>query len=238
MGGQSNWVASGTWTALNFDGTNDYVQLGDFARLSVSNQITVSAWVYPVSLATNRLRIVDSSAPSNWFTIALKTGTNSPFSDVSFFISSSTSAYAETTTVTGVYAVNRWVHLAAAWTAGAASVVYVNGSPASTVAATVVSASHQAGTVLLGASIANALYSNGLQDDTRIYNRVLTPAEIKLLASRRGIGLTPSGSTRATYPTKFQIRIGGTWREADAFTKVAGVWQPAAPNIKVAGVWK
>jgi hypothetical protein len=81
-------------------------------------------------------------------------------------------------------------------------------------------------------------YLDGQFDDVRLYNRALTLAEVRLLASRRGIGLTPSASTRATYPTKFQIRVGGTWREADAYQNVGGVWKPAPPKIKVAGVWK
>jgi hypothetical protein len=88
------------------------------------------------------------------------------------------------------------------------------------------------------AAAAIGKYWPGLLDDLRVYNRVLTPAEIRLLASRRGIGLTLSGSTRATYPTKFQICVAGTWREADAYQNVGSVWKPAPPAIKVAGVWK
>ena len=238
MGGQANWVASGGGTALQFDGVNDYVELGTFSRLLIVNELTMSAWVRPVNLAANRVRAIDSLASTNWFNIALKCGTNTPFSDVSVFIATSASTFSETLTVTGVFAVGNWVHLSATWRAGEASIVYVNGLAAATVTATTASQAYQVGTVRLGASTANNLYSNALQDDTRIYNRVLTPAEILLLASRRGIGLTPIGSTRATYPTKFQIRVAGTWREADAFTKVAGVWQAAKPSIKVAGVFK
>jgi len=81
-------------------------------------------------------------------------------------------------------------------------------------------------------------FCTGRYDDVRVYNRALNLAEVRLLASGRGIGLTPSVGTRATYPTKFQIRVGGAWKEADAYQNVGGVWKPAPPSIKVAGVWK
>jgi hypothetical protein len=238
MGGQQNWVASGTGTALQFDGTNDYVQLGDFARLSVSTEITVSAWVRPLTLAANRLRIVNGIASPSWFNIALKCGTNSPFSDVSFFVAQSATTFAETTTVTGVFAVNQWVHLASTWKAGEASIVFVNGLAVPTVTATTGSTAYQNGTVLLGASTLASLYSNGMQDDTRIYNRALTPAEILLLASRRGIGLTPLPDRAAGLPRKLFVNDAGTWRNGDAYVNNGSGWRLGVPFVNVAGTWR
>ena len=238
MGGQDNWRASGSGVALNFDGTNDYVQLGDFSRLSIVNELTVSAWVRPVNLAVNRLRVIDSLASTNWFNIALKCGTNTPFSDVSFFLATSAATFAETTTVTGLFAAGNWVHLAATWKAGQASTVYVNGLAAATVTATTGSQAYQVGTVRLGASTPNNLYTNGLQDDTRIYSRALTLAEIRLLASRRGIGLTPLPDRAAGLPRRFSVNVGGTWRAADAYVNVGGVWKLGQPSVNVAGTWR
>ena len=33
--------------ALDFDGTNDYVNLGSDINSQIGNQITISAWIYP-----------------------------------------------------------------------------------------------------------------------------------------------------------------------------------------------
>jgi hypothetical protein len=78
----------------------------------------------------------------------------------------------------------------------------------------------------------------GLLDDIRIYNRVLPLAEIRLLASRRGIGLSPLPDRAAGLPRRFSVNVGGDWREADSYVNVGGVWRLSDPKINVGGVWK
>ena len=75
-------------------------------------------------------------------------------------------------------------------------------------------------------------------DDIRLYNRALTPAEIRLLASRRGIGLTPLPDRAAGLPRRFSVNVGGTWREADSYVNVGGVWRLGQPSVNVGGTWK
>jgi len=75
-------------------------------------------------------------------------------------------------------------------------------------------------------------------DDVRIYDRSLTPAEIRLLASRRGIGLTPLPDRAAGLPRKLSVNVGGTWRPSDAYLNVGGTWKLAQASVNVAGVWK
>jgi hypothetical protein len=78
----------------------------------------------------------------------------------------------------------------------------------------------------------------GSWDDARLYNRALTLAEIRLLASRRGIGLTPLPDRAAGLPRRFSVNVGGTWRSADAYVNVGGVWKLGQASVNVGGVWK
>ena len=75
-------------------------------------------------------------------------------------------------------------------------------------------------------------------DDLRIYSRALTPAEIRILASRRGIGLTPLPDRAAGLPRRFSVNVGGDWRSADSYVNVGGVWKLGQPSVNVGGVWK
>jgi hypothetical protein len=75
-------------------------------------------------------------------------------------------------------------------------------------------------------------------DDIRLYNRALTPAEIRLLASRRGIGLTPLPDRAAGLPRRLSVNVGGTWRPSDAYVNVGGTWKLGQASTNVAGVWK
>ncbi len=35
-----------------------------------------------------------------------------------------------------------------------------------------------------------------------------------------------------------RIKVGGEWKNANAFVKVTGSWKNATPFVKVSGVWK
>ena len=78
----------------------------------------------------------------------------------------------------------------------------------------------------------------GSIDDLRIYSRVITPPEALLLASRRGIGLTPLPDRAAGLPRRFSVNVGGDWRSADSYVNVGGDWRLSQPSVNVGGVWK
>lgn len=79
----------------------------------------------------------------------------------------------------------------------------------------------------------------GSWDDARLYNRALTLAEIRLLASRRGIGLTPLPARGQTkFPTTRYEKVNGAWTPTRRHEKINGVWVPQSPSINVGGVWK
>ena len=84
----------------------------------------------------------------------------------------------------------------------------------------------------------SASYGQSLYDDLRIYSRALTLAEIRLLASRRGIGLTRLPDRAAGLPRKLSVNVGGTWRAADSYVNVGGVWKLGQASVNVAGTWR
>jgi hypothetical protein len=78
----------------------------------------------------------------------------------------------------------------------------------------------------------------GLLDDLRLYNRVLTLGEIRLLASRRGIGLTPLPDRAAGLPRKLFVNDAGTWRDGDAYVNTGSGWRLGIPSVNDAGTWR
>jgi hypothetical protein len=91
----------------------------------------------------------------------------------------------------------------------------------------------------LGRYAGNTAYLwDGYLDDIRIYDRAITPAEIRLLASRRGIGLSPLPDRAAGMPRKLSINVGGTWRPADAYVHDGTAFRLSEAKINVGGVWK
>jgi hypothetical protein len=87
-------------------------------------------------------------------------------------------------------------------------------------------------------SFAAAFFCAASFDDIRLYNRALTLSEIRLLASRRGIGLTPLPDRAAGLPRRFSVNVGGTWREADSYVNVGGDWRLGQPSVNVGGTWR
>ena len=79
---------------------------------------------------------------------------------------------------------------------------------------------------------------DGYLDDIRIYDRAITLSEIRLLASRRGIGLTPLPDRAAGMPRKLFVNHAGTWRNGDAFVNTGSGWRLGIPFVNAGGTWK
>jgi hypothetical protein len=93
-------------------------------------------------------------------------------------------------------------------------------------------------TVYIGSTRSLAQFFNGQLDDVRLYNRALTAPEIRLLASRRGIGLSPLPDRAAGLPRKLSVNVGGDWRPADAYVHNGTAFRLSDAKINVAGMWK
>jgi hypothetical protein len=82
----------------------------------------------------------------------------------------------------------------------------------------------------IGARFDTAYAHTGWIDDVRVYDRLLTSSEIKLLASRRGIGLT---SVRKRPPQLYPI----TTPPNRLYAKASGLWVPGTPKVNKNGFW-
>jgi hypothetical protein len=155
--------------AIEFDGRTSYLDTGsDFVS---TKAMTISAWVYAHSYGeSGQGRILDNGST------ILKV----PNVDHLAFSSDGqvTTAHSEF----GSFPPNGWIHVVVTRTSTGAATFYINSLVSGT--ANQSSGTPAAGTanVLIGGDSAHAW--DGFIDDVRIYNRVLSPDEIKQLYTR------------------------------------------------------
>jgi hypothetical protein len=168
--------------ALTFDGSNDYVGMGAIAP--GTGPITVTAWITTTtsggsSPARNLLSKRDN-AQSNRAEFEVDRALNSD--EMSFRFNVAGTWYVWDTTNFNL-AVNTWTHFAVTYDAGAAPIFYKDGAP-TTVTQTFGSGAPARATntaeLRIGSEV-NGTDSpwSGKVDDLRIYDRVLTQAEIQ-----------------------------------------------------------
>jgi hypothetical protein len=204
MDAASDWVAS-NGMALDFDGSDDYVTASD-ARLPLGNpSFSVSAWLRMPSLTVDGvLRFGNSQGTLTAFGLyANIRGTGI----VSGEFAGNNTFYGTSKTISA----NTWHHVTFTKTSGAINAtakIYIDGTEVTNITASSGTPNITSLAMLIGLfDFSQADYFGGQLDDIRIYNRALTPPEIRQLASRRGIGLQsrtkqftyyqfPSGSKR------------------------------------------
>lgn len=238
MGGQDNWRASGSGVALNFDGSNDSVILP--ARQFPQTAFSLSLWSRSTTpSATQALVAAYNGGVGAYFQLY-------QLSSAYYFIlhQAIDAVYIGRT---GGTVTSSMVHIAATWNGGTAAssiAIYINGVQTNSTAIANGSFTGPFSSPVLW-SIGSQLLAgapnaplSGALDDVRIYNRALTPAEIRLLASRRGIGLTAMPDRAVSMPRKLSINVGGTWRPADAYVHDGTAFRLSEAKINVGGVWK
>lgn len=158
--------------AGSFDGSDDYVNLGTGSSLNAST-VTVAAWVKPSGSQGGYDRIVEKSYSTSYYLGTDSTGTK--FKGIFANSSAPYGTLESTTTLTS----GTWYHVAITHD-GVTDKLYVNG----------VLEANQANTAALNSSIAVAIgrqptsasaYWAGTIDETRIYNRALSSAEVSQL---------------------------------------------------------
>jgi hypothetical protein len=234
MGGQNNWRANGSGVSLNFDGTNDYVDLAPvFSGRSV---VTVSFWGRPTS-TTSRVELNEGTNSTTRAAYGLAEDGNA------YILPGSTAAYGSCNWAS--LGVDRMIHAAFVFDATRATNVdrariFLNGSQQTlTFIGTIpTTAPTFTGRLRIGLRPDDVTFSSGLIDDIRVYNRALTASEIRLLASRRGIGLQPLPDRAVSVPRKLFVNVGGTWRPADAYVHDGTAFRLSDAKINVGGVWK
>ena len=197
---------NGTWTAgagLNtnaifgkysgsFDGTNDFLDVGDHALVDVATELSECAWVYHDTITADDdiSAKIDSSATVGFVFHRDETGAVSGRTDmyaIRVFDSADTdSALIEGATDSSPVAT--WTHVCFSYLASSTTGLrmYVNGvEDANSPASTSTIAAIDAGTNVLrvGSSALNR-YFDGNIDEVAVWNRSLTVAEIKNLYLR------------------------------------------------------
>lgn len=179
------WGTGKVGGAVTFvDSSSQYAQVANIAALQTST-VTASAW-FKTSTTTLGQTII---AKTGAWQVALSRSTagklaiHNQTGDVD--------VCADTTTVND----NAWHHVAMTMTSGAANgtKLYIDGALKQTCTATV---SNQSGAVTIG-SLGAAYYLNGLVDEPKVFNRVLSTDEIAAEYSAGNTGV-PSGVALGT----------------------------------------
>lgn len=172
---------------LNFDGTNDYIQLTSFPQ--PTNYITCEAWINPqdaVTPGTIRGGVISS-------TNSMYLGIFDSYDGTTFgsHWAVQTSTGARPYNVNGSIPRNQWTHLVGTYN-GSVSRAYINGVEVwnASLTGTIPSATYYIGTY--GGTIVDDTHNfNGYISVAKIYNRALTAEEVyqNYNASKRRFGL-------------------------------------------------
>jgi hypothetical protein len=179
-GTTSNWTPAGEKYALDFDGSNDRIAAPAFG--TIGSSLTFSIWHNLTNTTAMLFNFTPTNSIANLFWL---TGTL-------FLRGGGTTATTYIGTSTG-----RWMHIAAHIT-GTAGAIYIDGVQVSTGTVVAIGSASTGTDIGAYSDFGAGYFLNGKMDDARIYNRILTPTEIKLLASRRGIAYELAPRRRAS----------------------------------------
>jgi PKD repeat protein len=162
---------TGYGNALNFNGSNTWVAVGDSASLDLTTRMTLEAWVYPTTWMSNwrTILVKEDGATNTAYYLYANTDTNQPLTGARI------GNYPAVSGITQLPAY-QWSHVAGTYD-GQYLRMYVNG--------VLTSQQGQTGTIPVSSGAlkigGNAIwgeYYAGYLDDIRIYNRALSQAEV------------------------------------------------------------
>jgi len=224
------WTIGKHGTAVNLDGSDDYVNLGNPTALQITGSMTISAWIYSAAFPGDDAAIV-SKRSSTSIGYQLDTTVDRGSRTVGFKLSTNSggemSRYGAT-----VLQTNSWYHVTGVYNATARTLdVYLNGQPDNGDLVGTVTSSQQNSTanVNIGRRASGGYGFNGRIDDVRIYDRVLSQAEIQ---SDMNTALVAGGSSDSTPPT---VSITSPADNAQV-SGIVTVTASASDNVGVVGV--
>jgi hypothetical protein len=171
----TDWVPSNGKIALDFDGTDDQVSIP--ANTPAMTEISISLWVNVRTMINSTApRLLTRNDVSSFAVLCVQSAIT-----LEFYVNGVTLG----TTVASIVNLG-WNHIGATYSSGVSKKLYLNSvlvasaTQTATIAATALP-------IVLGNRASGGRPLNGQLDDVRIYNRALSPSEIALLATRRGI---------------------------------------------------
>jgi hypothetical protein len=176
-------LANAQNNALDFDGSNDWVNCGTDTSLAIGGTtITLEAWVYANAWKTNVYEggiIVKEENTSN-LGFMLRAGANGK---LNFAIGSG--GWQELTTSSSVMSLNTWYHVAATYD-GTYTRLYLNGNPIDSLKTSINIGQSKTTPLAIGnhSSTSYSRYWQGKIDEVRIWNITRSHAQIKANMNR------------------------------------------------------
>jgi fibronectin type 3 domain-containing protein len=230
----ATWTASGkNGSALSFNGSTGYVDIGRPSVLNATGSMTWESWVYVASNPPDDGQIVAlSDDNSGW---QLKTTPDTGARTFGIAISADGASHTQRYSKT-VVAPNTWYHVAAVYNSTVQTLdIFVNGIVDDGVLTNPIGArsSIPSVQVLPPASVTanigrrtGGYYFNGVLDDVRVYSRALSQAEIQA-DMNTGVGTAPD-TQPPTAPTALTPSVVSG-------TQINLSWPASTDNVGVAG---
>lgn len=175
------WASGKIGGGLNFDGADDYVNLGNPASLQLTGAMTITAWIYLNNVNATAHRIVSKlgvSGQRGWELVL----DDDPDNNLLMRISSNGTTIIDAKQAVKFDGVGRWVFVAGTYVPGTSLNIYRDGVlVASNTASIPASQFNSNQNVNIGRGPVGYSPFNGKIDDVRIYNRALSAAEIQSL---------------------------------------------------------
>jgi hypothetical protein len=157
--------------ANSFDGVDDYVEIPHSPTLEIQDEMTFEFWIYPKPQKNNWARILEKGGwqSGGWSIQQDSVGARR----INFYFGSSSGWSGGFAPSVGYPSDNQWYHIVAVVKLGVFGRTYLNGS----LLGTLTPATYYP-TSAKKVTIGGPGYFNGLIDEVRIYNRVLSASEI------------------------------------------------------------
>jgi hypothetical protein len=200
----TDWVGGKKGKALDFDGTDDFIALGNPSALNIVGQVTLSAWVNFNSFPTS-----NNCGGGFYCGVIFEKGYDGSVEGYSLRYSSQGGSRLEMLSYSGVttnntfasitFPVNTWHHVVGLHN-GTQWKIYVDGVNVATTADNDGALSSTANASIGGAYISGtpSRFFPGKIDDVRVYNRALSDAEILALYSQNQTAINSSQQNRFT----------------------------------------
>jgi hypothetical protein len=183
--GITGTLSGATWTgaghagsAIAFNGSTGYVNLGNPTQLRNTGSMTWAAWVYATATPADDAQIISKSTGNNGWQFKTSPDTGPHTFAIGVTGSSGlVQRYSNT-----VRALNTWYHVAAVYNAVTKSLdIYVNGVLDNGVLRGTIPSVRtvQSTNVNIGRGSGGFAYFQGVVDDVRLYNRALSPEEVQ-----------------------------------------------------------
>jgi hypothetical protein len=161
-----------TGGCLSFDGSDDYVDMGDATSLRVFGPLTISSWVYFNGLQNQMIVIRGTGAASSasYYLFVLSTAVEFSWANA-----------ASSLTGTFAFQTGTWYHIVAVRSGSNnnwSRKIYINGSLVNSDSAVTGDPATSSQNVNIGRHGQPLNQFNGRVDDVRIYNRALSAAEV------------------------------------------------------------